>query len=108
MPSTRFSSDLILLARTEPGATKHRGISYFVCPMQAPGIETRPLVDMTGEHAFNEVFFRSDLARSDRTGGHEAPRDLLLRVPDAGPGYRDTTARRHDRRACLQRGFLQI
>ena len=47
----------IILARTDPTATKHQGISYFVCPMDAPGIETRPLIDMTGEHAFNEVFF---------------------------------------------------
>ena len=46
----------ILLARTEPDVSKHRGISYFVCPMDAPGVTIRPIVDMTGDHAFNEVF----------------------------------------------------
>jgi alkylation response protein AidB-like acyl-CoA dehydrogenase len=46
----------ILLARTEPDAPKHQGISYFVCPMDAPGITVRPLLDMTGSHTFNEVF----------------------------------------------------
>jgi len=47
----------ILLARTDPEAEQHQGISYFVCPMDLPGITIRPLVDMTGDHAFNEVFF---------------------------------------------------
>ena len=46
----------ILLARTEPDAPKHQGISYFICPMDVPGITVRPLVDMTGAHTFNEVF----------------------------------------------------
>jgi len=46
----------ILLARTDPTVAKHRGISYFVCPMDAPGVTVRPIVDMTGDHAFNEVF----------------------------------------------------
>jgi alkylation response protein AidB-like acyl-CoA dehydrogenase len=46
----------ILLARTDPDAPRHRGISYFLCPMDAPGITVRPLVDMTGTHTFNEVF----------------------------------------------------
>jgi alkylation response protein AidB-like acyl-CoA dehydrogenase len=47
----------ILLARTDPDAEAHRGISYFVCPMHLDGITIRPLIDMTGDHAFNEVFF---------------------------------------------------
>jgi alkylation response protein AidB-like acyl-CoA dehydrogenase len=47
----------ILLARTDPDVAKHRGISYFICPMDAPGLTIRPIVDMTGDHAFNEVFF---------------------------------------------------
>ncbi len=47
----------ILIARTDPDVAKHRGISYFICPMDAPGIEIRPIAEMTGGHTFNEVFF---------------------------------------------------
>ncbi len=49
----------ILIARTnsDPDVPKQKGISYFVCPMDAPGIEVRPLIEMTGGHTFNEVFF---------------------------------------------------
>jgi alkylation response protein AidB-like acyl-CoA dehydrogenase len=46
----------ILIARTDPDAPKHKGVSYFVCPMDAPGIEIRPIIEMTGGHTFNEVF----------------------------------------------------
>jgi alkylation response protein AidB-like acyl-CoA dehydrogenase len=47
----------ILIARTDPSVPKHSGISYFVCPMDLPGIEVRPIIEMTGGHTFNEVFF---------------------------------------------------
>ncbi len=47
----------ILIARTNPDAAKHRGISYFVCPMDLPGIELQPIIDMTTAHSFNQVFF---------------------------------------------------
>ena len=45
----------ILLARTNPDVPRHEGISYFICPMDDPGITVNPIVEMTGVHLFNEV-----------------------------------------------------
>jgi alkylation response protein AidB-like acyl-CoA dehydrogenase len=46
----------ILLARTDPEAPKHRGISYFLCPIRQQGVEVRPIRQMTGEEGFCQVF----------------------------------------------------
>jgi alkylation response protein AidB-like acyl-CoA dehydrogenase len=53
----RVSQWGILMARTDPEARKHDGISFFLCPMDLPGIEVRPLTQMTAEAEFDEVFF---------------------------------------------------
>jgi len=47
----------ILIARTNPDVPKHKGVSYFIIPMDLPGIELSPIVDMTTAHSFNETFF---------------------------------------------------
>ncbi len=55
-----------VVARTEPGSTRHHGLSYLLVPLDAPGVEIRPIVQLTGTSEFNEVFF--DGARTD--AGH--------------------------------------
>jgi alkylation response protein AidB-like acyl-CoA dehydrogenase len=52
-----------VVARTEPGSERHRGLSYLLVPMRQPGVEIRPIVQMTGSSEFSEVFF--DGARTD-------------------------------------------
>ena len=48
---------IFLLARSDPEAPKHKGISFFMLDMRTPGVTVRPLVNMAGRHDFNEVFF---------------------------------------------------
>ena len=45
----------ILIARTDPNVPKHKGISYFICPMDLPGMTLQPIIDMTTAHSFNQV-----------------------------------------------------
>src|SRR5207302_1242354 len=109
----------ILLARTGPAAPGARGISYFICDLQAPGVTVRPLRQMTGSEEFNEVFLEDVFVPHDHLVGGEtqgwaianttlahergtSPRQLvihrmllddLLRVARARDGARDPFVR---------------
>lgn len=52
-----YSKFGILIARTNPDVAKHKGITYFICPMDLPGIEIRTIRNIAGADSFNEVFF---------------------------------------------------
>ncbi|MGV0656339.1 acyl-CoA dehydrogenase IpdE1 [Mycolicibacterium thermoresistibile] len=52
-----------VVARTEKGSKRHHGLSYLLVPLDQPGVEIRPIVQLTGDSEFNEVFF--DNARTD-------------------------------------------
>ena len=71
----------MLIARTDPDAPKHQGITYFAIDMEQPGIEVRPLREMTGQALFNEVFL--DEAR--------VPNDAIIGGPGAGWAVANTT-----------------
>ena len=74
--NAQFADFGILLARTQPDVPKHKGISFFLLDMSLPGIEVRPIKQMTGDHEFCEVFF-DDVPM---------PSDALLSSPGDGWG----------------------
>jgi alkylation response protein AidB-like acyl-CoA dehydrogenase len=62
-----------VVARTDPGSERHRGLSYLLVPMRQPGVEIRPIVQITGDSEFSEVFF--DGARTAAENVVGAPGD---------------------------------
>jgi acyl-CoA dehydrogenase len=65
----------ILIARTDPSVPKHKGLSFFLLDMKTPGVETRPIRQISGEHDFNETFL-TDVRIPDK-----------YRVGEAGEGW---------------------
>jgi alkylation response protein AidB-like acyl-CoA dehydrogenase len=74
---------IFLLARTDPAAEKHHGITVFMVPLDRPGLEVRPIAAMVGPHHLNEVFF---------DGVWVGPEDVLGDVNDGWRVVRETLA----------------
>jgi alkylation response protein AidB-like acyl-CoA dehydrogenase len=67
---------IFVLARTEPGSTRHHGLSFLLVPLDQEGVEIRPIEQLTGDSEFNEVFFT----------GARTSADLVVGAP--GDGWR--------------------
>jgi alkylation response protein AidB-like acyl-CoA dehydrogenase len=58
-----------VLARTDPDSARHKGLSYLLVPMRQPGVDVRPIVQLTGTSEFNEVFFDDAVTAADNVVG---------------------------------------
>ena len=65
----QFADWIFVLCRTDPDAPRHRGLSLLLCPLDQPGVEVRPIRQLTGEAEFNEVFFDGARTAADLVVG---------------------------------------
>ncbi|MBK5307932.1 MAG: acyl-CoA dehydrogenase family protein [Frankiaceae bacterium] len=66
---TQYADWCFVLARSDAGSERHRGLSYLLVPMRQPGVEVRPIVQLTGTSEFNEVFFDDAVTAADNVVG---------------------------------------
>jgi alkylation response protein AidB-like acyl-CoA dehydrogenase len=92
--SAHLASRALLVARTDPDLPKHRGLTYFAADMTAPGVEVRPLRQITGEAEFNEVFL-TDVRIPDAD-----------RIGDVGQGWAVSTATLMNERVAIGGGAM--
>src|SRR5579862_6098043 len=130
----QFADWGVCLARSDPDAPKHKGLSFFVVDMHAPGVEVHPLVQVTGEAEFNEVALQEVFVPREQLVGslgqgwtvagstlsHERgvnPRQLvihlqhleeLLRTAAAGGAFDDTRLRRRLAQAYVEVRLFQL
>ncbi len=96
----QYADWMVLLARTDPEAPKHRGISYFLLDMKTPGVSVRPLVLLNGHSHFNEVFFedvripKANLLGPKNEGWKVAITTLMFERSAAGGGGGGSQIRR--------------
>jgi alkylation response protein AidB-like acyl-CoA dehydrogenase len=62
---------MLALLRSEPGSERQQGLSQFLIPMMTPGVTVRPIIDLVGNHDFNEVFFDDVVVGDDALVGAE-------------------------------------
>ena len=91
-----YSDYGVIVVRTDPTVPKHKGLSYFYVDMKAPGVEIKPIKQLTGDSDFNEVYF-TDVRVSDSQ-----------RLGDVGQGWQVSLTTLMNERAAIGGSFGQI
>ena len=91
-----YSDFGVIVVRTDPNVPKHKGLSYFYIDMKAPGVEVKPIKQLTGDADFNEVYF-TDVRVSDS-----------CRLGEVGQGWQVALTTLMNERAAIGGGFGQM
>jgi alkylation response protein AidB-like acyl-CoA dehydrogenase len=110
----KFADYIFLLARTDPDAPKHAGISYLLVPMKQPGVEVRPIEQIDGSAEFNEVFFtnvrcpKENVVGGVNNGRFQKEFDEILRLAQERGIDRDPLTRQRLAKSWSKIKIMQI